>query len=232
MNNSFLKVFACLTMLIDHIGAVFFPEYIIFRIIGRLAFPIFAFFIVEGYYKTSNMVKYVGRLFIFALISQFPFMFAFDVNFSNLNIFFTLAVGLVVLNIIDRNFNKNSTLNLIVKVALVMILLIAVENEYYTTDYGMYGVAVIVTFKAFRENFKKLTLILLIINILYVLPIMKYLLLADGSINLRVLLQSFSLFSLIFIYKYNGEKGRRLKWFFYSFYPVHLGIIAIIKYLL
>ncbi|MFN2363319.1 MAG: TraX family protein, partial [Halarsenatibacteraceae bacterium] len=80
MSSFQIKMVAITTMLIDHIGSIIFPEYIILRVIGRLAFPLFAFLITEGYRHTSNINRYLVRLSIFALISQYPFWLAFGFN--------------------------------------------------------------------------------------------------------------------------------------------------------
>jgi len=64
MNSFSLKLLACITMLIDHIGAIFFPDIMFIRIIGRVAFPIYAFLITEGYSRTKNLKRYMSRLFM------------------------------------------------------------------------------------------------------------------------------------------------------------------------
>ena len=69
-----LKIIAIITMIIDHLGYAIFGEFSFFNYIGRIAFPIFAFQISEGYIHTKNLKKYFLRLFLFAIISQIPFM--------------------------------------------------------------------------------------------------------------------------------------------------------------
>jgi hypothetical protein len=98
MNSAQLKILACLCMLIDHIGAVLYPDMRILRIIGRLAFPIFVFLIAEGYRRTKDLSDYMGRLMVFALISQLAFNAAFlgsatKPDSLNLNVLFTLIMG-------------------------------------------------------------------------------------------------------------------------------------------
>ena len=91
-----LKWIAIITMTVDHVGAVIYPDYTFLRWIGRLSFPLFAYLLVLGIRNTSNIKKYFIRLFIFALISQIPFFLAIEVGpFDHLNIFFTLSSGLI-----------------------------------------------------------------------------------------------------------------------------------------
>ena len=95
MSSFKLKLVAITTMLIDHIGVIIFPNILWLRLLGRLAFPLFAFFITEGFRKTSDVKKYLQRLFILALVSQLPYWTAFGID-AGLNIFFTLTLGLLV----------------------------------------------------------------------------------------------------------------------------------------
>src|SRR5258705_144389 len=105
MNAFQIKVIAIVAMIIDHMGLFFFPQYFIFRIIGRLAFPLFAWLIANGAYHTHNIGKYLQRLYLFALISQIPFLFAnrlIDPHFSDLNVLCTLFFGLLAIAFIRR----------------------------------------------------------------------------------------------------------------------------------
>lgn len=223
MNNFTLKVLACILMLIDHVGAVFFPKILLLRIIGRLSFPIFSFLLVEGYVRTSNFTKYATRLFLFALISHYPFMLAFKIN--SYNIFFTLTAGLIALYVLDYKFNDNDTKNNFMKFITIIAICIFVQSIH--TDYGYYGVLMIIIFKVFREKgFAKLLGALILLNIMYIAPMYKYIFYPNGF---RVFLQSTSLLALGFMYFYNGKQGRKLKYLFYAFYPVHLTILYLIK---
>ena len=94
MNGQSLKLIAMLTMVIDHIGLALFPNEMIWRYIGRIAFPIFAFLIVEGFVHTSDFKKYIGRILVFAIISEIPFnlLVSGDVfDYTHQNVFFTFA---------------------------------------------------------------------------------------------------------------------------------------------
>ncbi len=107
--NDILKLIAIITMLIDHIGYIFFPKYSIFRTIGRIAFPIFAYLIAVGYKHTSSLSKYSLRLFCFALLSYLPFVyFNTDVepNFISFNVMFLLLMGLWGIKIWDVSISS------------------------------------------------------------------------------------------------------------------------------
>lgn len=107
ISGYWLKVIAVISMLIDHTSAVILEQIpglenpaFLMRIIGRLAFPIYCFLLVEGFYHTRSRAKYAGRLFLFALISEVPFDLAFSRrmwDFSSNNVFFTLLFGLLVI---------------------------------------------------------------------------------------------------------------------------------------
>lgn len=107
MSAFVLKLIACVTMFIDHIGYAIFNGSSWFNYIGRLAFPIFAFQISEGYIHTRSIKKYLLRLFLFALVSQIPFMLFHSIISEGfyLNVIFTLLFGLISIVIYDK-YNK------------------------------------------------------------------------------------------------------------------------------
>ncbi len=141
MSSFQLKIIAITTMLIDHIGYVIFPDLIILRIIGRLAFPLFAFLITEGYCHTSNFNKYLARLAILAIISQYPFWLAFGFD-SGLNIFVTLALGLIAIALSDR-FGS-----------IIPVVLLASLADIIGADYRFFGVFLIYFIHHFRYDYK------------------------------------------------------------------------------
>lgn len=215
MNVFILKIIALLTMFIDHYGAIFQNDIMIYRVIGRIAFPIYCFLLVEGYIHTSNVKKYATRLFIFALISEIPFDLAFynNIGLKHQNIFFTLFIGLAAIYFIDNkenkyNFNKSAV---IIAACLLAIVL--------STDYDAMGIIYILFLFFTRNNdkvkrFKTIFLVMFIVNL-------------TSSV-----LQQFSLLALIPIYFYNGEAGPKNKVvqiLFYAAYPLHLLIYYFIK---
>ena len=214
-----LKMIAIITMLIDHIGAVMIPSnttaYLIFRSIGRLAFPIFAFLIVEGFYHTRDVKKYLARLGIFALVSELPFDLAFYGNFymGHQNIFFTLFLGLlliVLMKEVESKFSKKEVLlNLINSILIISFCVIAFFLE---VDYNFLGVLLIVAFYLFRGH-----KILLVLSMLIIFGAIL------GGISVLATL------SMAFIAIYNGKKGKSMKYFFYTFYPAHLLILFLIS---
>lgn len=209
MTSFQLKLIAITTMLIDHIGAVLFPEIIIFRIIGRLAFPLFAFLLTEGYRHTSNLKTYLTRLAVFALISQYPFWQAFGYD-AGLNIFFTLITGLLAIYLVEHYQN------------ILPVFILGLMADLINLDYGMFGIILIFLIYYYRNEFKRLTIYLILLYSLFYIP---------GGLQadyeaVHYYIQFFALISLIFIKLYNGREGLKLKYFFYVFYPAHLLIIS------
>ena len=218
------------------------PEVIVLRMIGRLSFPIFAYLIAMGYSKTNSVSKYFCRLLIFGVVSQLPFSLAFNKQVSvhslfdfikffigspipHLNVFFTLAIGLLAIRIWDNGDSKTFK--------IMSVLALGISAEAFYTDYGIYGVAMILTFYVFRENKIKTILSQVIVYMLFnASQILLYMYEFKGSsINLVWFMQVLSLIALIFIFKYDGKKGKDLRYIFYAFYPVHLLVIGLIKIL-
>jgi hypothetical protein len=205
-------------MTIDHIGAVLYPEFTLLRIIGRLAFPIFSYLLVLGVESTRNVRNYFIRLFLFALISQIPFSLALGnrlINFQEyrLNIFFTLAFGLVILH----------------KPILMVIPFIA--SLVLNMDFGIYGF-VMITFTGYlKENQKYGLLSLIILGGISILlwEIQIYALFALPLI----LLHMNGYFPKGRTQKEGEEEKIRYpawrKYFFYAYYPLHLTVLYFIK---
>ena len=215
MSSFVLKIIAIITMFIDHIGYAIFGKLSYFNYIGRIAFPIFAFQISEGYTHTKNLKKYFLRLFIFALISQIPFML-FSKLLSNkfsLNIFFTLLLGLTSIYLYDKSKNKF--------IGIISAILIGILANLTHCDYGFYGVAIIFLFYFFKNDVIKSSIaFILATTIKYLIPIIKY-----GFYDVYLYLLICTLLPIIFISLYNGKKGKDTKYLLYLFYPIHLLLI-------
>ena len=205
-----LKIIAIITMFLDHyyriIGG---PEWL--SVLGRLAFPIFAFSISEGYSHTKNVNKYLMRLLNFAIIIQLPNFLGFQEY--PLNIFFTLALGLFCLEILDNN-----KINIVVRYIIVLYLCFFAEKT--GLDYGAYGVILIILFNKLRNNKLYIFIAFLALNLV---------ILKIGNLSE---MQIYSIFSLIPIFLYNGKKGYGMKYFFYLFYPLHFIFLYFLNELL
>lgn len=241
---SILKWIAVLTMLIDHIGAStlryllhgakegsLYQVYDIFRNIGRIAFPIYIFLLIEGITHTRSKAKYLLRLGLFALLSEVPFDLAFfrePLHWDAQNVFFTLFIGMAVicaiesfekeLNTLQKGAGKHLSplvfrISRFILTTLLITLGCCVAYLLYT-DYSFVGVLAICVAYLCRRN-----------------PML------SASLACLVLLLSssrefFALGCLIPISLYNGKRGRQLKYFFYAFYPVHLFLLWCIYLLL
>ncbi|MFI3200805.1 MAG: TraX family protein [Eubacteriales bacterium] len=197
--------------------------YYTMRCIGRLAFPIFAFLIVEGVFHTRKPFRYLGRLAIFALISDVPFDLAFRGTFYTTryqNVLFTLLIGAVTIMCMEQLRKKSSLPILIKGMGLVGFLLMGSSlAELWNTDYGMYGILTIVVIYFLRGK-----------------PILQGI--AGASVLYSMTrIQIYSYPVVFLLERYNGNRGRQNQYFFYLFYPLHIlvfyGILqGIMKYLL
>ena len=228
-----LKWIALITMFIDHIGAGIFEKSPVFmsdhyqidyafRSIGRLAFPIFCFLIVEGYDHTRSRFKYARNLLIFALISEIPFDLLFKekcIDMGYQNVYFTLFIGLVT--IIGMGYIEQKNL----KASLLLELFAAAFGAFIAylmkTDYGEWGVVLIAVIFVTRRN--RLAQCLLTVMFMITSPF---------YMNIAMI-ESLGALSFILVGMYNGErKGTINKYVFYSLYPAHILLYCGIRYLL
>ncbi len=210
LNTFSLKWIAIISMLIDHIGAVLFPWCEWLRIIGRLAFPIFAYLLVEGFFYTKDIKKYLIRLGIFALISEIPFDLAFFGSvfaFGHQNVFFELLVGMLMLYFMVKSPGK-------MQQAVIMIVAMLV-SDWLCMDYGSWGILMILAFYLCRDK-KALKIALIVL-----LNIMMW---QSGYLT-----QQFAGFAMIPIAFHNRQLGPKMKMFFYAFYPAHLLVLFLIS---
>ena len=205
-----LKMIALASMLTDHFAHVFGGRLVelalvpVMRAVGRLAFPIFVYFIGEGFRRTGDVKKYLTRLGVFALISEIPFDLAINnawLEFSSQNIFFTLFLGLLAAYIYSRG---NS--------AILLLPLPFVLGHIVQADYGVIGVALV--FLCSVVESRRLRLGILLIGGIAVY--------SQQSAIFAVMLIIGHTLALVLLSLYNGVQGPRLKWLFYTFYPLHL----------
>ena len=195
-------------MLIDHVGALFFPEVSIFRIVGRIAFPIFCYTLVEGFFHTKNVKGYLIRLGMFAILSEIPYDLAFSnkvIDIEGQNIFFTLFFGVLMMWLVSE------TSSYVVKSIIAIALLIICRG--LQVDYANMGILIIFAFYIFRGNKVKQLLSAGLVMLL----------LSRG-------LQLFALSAFIPIWFYNYKRGPKMKLFFYLFYPLHLILLYLLTF--
>lgn len=248
ITGSTIKIIAIVSMLIDHIGAgilgrlvmtsgymnaalsgdlntmmqwmtehgVLFYTYSAMRMIGRLGFPIFCFLLVEGFQRTHDVKKYALRLGLFALISEIPFDLCFNgrvLEFGYQNVFFTLFLGLLTMIAFDwiakKEWAAGAGLNKVVKVVFSAAALAVGAGiaQFLKTDYAATGVVCIMVLYVFRKR--------------------KPLQIAAGCV--AFLWEVTAPLAFIPIGFYNGERGLKMKYFFYAFYPVHLLLIWLVS---
>ncbi len=233
INSNALKILAMAFMLLDHLWATIIPDNQWMTCVGRLAFPIFAFMISEGYVHTSDFKKYTKRLLIFGLISEIPFNLMSTGSFIypfHQNVMFTLALGLLSIREIDRfkqNAGVKSGLFCLLKVALFLLI-----GTVGFVDYGAMGILVIIAFYIFRDIKFGWALQLAALIMLFIVTFKGQgfdLTLAGHGFFFPI--QGFGVLAMIPIGLYNGKKGANskiLKHAFYWFYPVHMAVIYLV----
>lgn len=253
-----LKMVAIFTMLIDHLtaGGVIFSgssiQYMIGRGIGRIAFPLFCFMLVEGYYYSKNKMNYLARLLALAFLSEVPFDMVFSGNYYNMgyqNVFFTLSIGLgaiMILGEIDKrlvekikkdssDFNKRFFKFLNIILQLTVLVFMTTVAELLKTDYSANGVLLIVMiyfFEKFHAMFPDSVSrygVQKVKNMLAAFGIFLWFFFYDmkgGGVN-----EMFGFPVVLLVYFYNGKRGDYVipQWAFYAFYPLHLLVVVIFR---
>lgn len=223
-----LKVIAAAAMLLDHVGVVFLEApleaagysllanmlagtplfgqavaYTVLRLIGRIAFPIYAFMIAEGMRHTRNKRRYQTRLLIGALVSEIPFdlaMHGMPFDWSGQNVFWTLLLGALAIDGFTREWNREWLRYLWPVVAAALAQLMA-------ADYGAYGILVICLFHVAGGDRQRRAALLVV----------------------PLAFQATAPLALLPIHVYNGGKGPSTRWPFYAFYPAHLLALFLIR---
>lgn len=242
ISGSTLKMIAIITMLIDHIGAVVLGAKLLetgvdrqgalyftywgMRLVGRIAFPIFCFLLVEGFMHTRSRLKYGRNLLLFALVSEIPFNLAISWSLGDTqltygvlypgyqNVFFTLLIGLLCMCGYDAAERLAKGYQRICADMAILVLGMLLADVMHT-DYSSTGVLAITLMYAFREK-----------------PVKRML---AGCIALTAMniSECTSFIALFPAKKYNGKRGLTMKYIFYAFYPVHLFLLYLLsRYLL
>ena len=221
VNQEMLKLIACVTMLLDHLGAVFFwPQHWWLRAVGRIAFPIFCYLLAEGIHHTRNPKKYALRLLAGAVLSELPFdlLFFGQFTWAHQSVMVTLLLAFLY-GMVQKKLD-GAGLKLLMAVPFMALA------DLLHTDYGSWGVAMVALFVLTRESrYANVYQLLGMIAINYMI----------GGVNvpvgfLVVPIQILALGALIPIGLYSGKKATKnpwVQWAFYLFYPVHLALLLI-----
>ena len=227
LDGGVLKGIAAALMLTDHVGAILLPEVPVLRCVGRLAFPIFAFFIAEGYAHTRDFGRYFRRLAILAVVSEIPFNLENGAVFdpARQNVLWTFCLALLTLRGLEalgreRGFGRWAGCGLVLAAGFA-------AGELLRTDYGGWGVVTVALLYLCRDGkYAKLWLLLAMAAVNG---------LGMGSLTMPVFggempIQIFAVAALPVIWLYNGQAGPKgLRRAFYVFYPAHLLVLEGIR---
>ena len=257
-----LKIIAIISMLIDHTTVAlyyFIPTemdyiYDIGRGIGRIAFPLFCFMLVEGYYHTRNKWRYLGSLILLAFISELPFDSLFSGNglqleYNSQNVFFTLAMGLFMVILLDatnkrmkaiiekqeKGVNRFEAVATNVIIQLLIIQLMYMHMSYIKSDYDSFGLDLILYIYYFEkipgllkkvdEKFEGDKVKFIFAGLAVLFWFIEFDFARGGIV------ESPGLPAVVLIMLYNGKRGdyKIPKYVFYFFYPVHLMVLYFIR---
>lgn len=228
-----LHILAMVFMLCDHLWAKVIPGNDWLTCVGRMAFPLFAFMVAEGYFRTKNVWRYLQRHFLLAIISEIPFnlMYTSTVLYPfHQNVVWTLIFGLLLIHFIETVRQKGK-IWLTVPAVVFSCAFGWLIGHIVMSDYYGAGVLTVIVFYLFHRKkwwcLMGQVLCLWYINV-EMLGGLYYPVQMFGT-TVNIVQQSFALLALVFIWLYNGEKGYSKSWFgkfCYAFYPVHMLIIA------
>ena len=223
LSGNQLKILALLCMTLDHIGLILLPQYTFLRVIGRLAFPIFAWMIAEGCRYTRSMRKYLAAIAVVGILYQLEFWLLIRSLKMNIMLTFALSAGLCwLLRTAREKGSKLLTVLVLMYLVAVYVLtdiLPLFVPRGYGIDYGFYGVLLPVAIYFAREK--------------------KWQLLVSGLLLILLTLWSgwavqwASLLALPLLAMYSGRRGKgKLKWLFYVYYPAHLTVLWALLFLI
>lgn len=229
LNGNVIKILAAVFMVIDHFGLIFYPSVMIYRYIGRLSMPLFAFMIAEGTRHTKNKLKYLLMVFGLGLICQIAYAI-YEPN----NIYFSILITFTfsILTIYALTFMKKCLFEKdkkwYLKVISIFLFIFAVAFTYifcyyFTVDYGFWGCMLPVFASLFDFNKVNLESVkkydkLILRALTFAVGVVVFVL-ASGTVEFF----SYALLTIPIILLYNGNRGKyKMKYFFYIFYPLHL----------
>lgn len=227
LSGNMLKLIAALSMVADHVGLMFFPEVPLLRLIGRLAFPIFAFMIAEGCRYTRNRLRYFLQIFLLAAACQVVYFLVDGSLYMSILVTFSCSIALVfALQQAKRSEGSGKLLWCLVFIGGVEAVYLL--NRVLEIDYGFWGCMVPVFASVFQERGKPR-------RKLDTIPV-HVAMTALGLLILGLDLggnQLWALAAVPLLLLYSGKRGKlSMKYFFYIFYPLHLGLLQLIDWLL
>ena len=221
LTNNQLKIIAMVAMLLDHVGKVLLPQYQILQIIGRLAFPIFAYMIAEGCYYTKNKIRYFLSIFLLGVGCQTVYLIAEKSFYQNILITFSLSI-ILIFSLENYKKTKEKRIRILMLFTVITVLLITVMlpviliDQGFIIDYGICGVLLPVVIFYSPEKSRKLLFSVLVLIVL--------------TLDLGGGMQWFSLLAIPLLALYNQKRGKyNIKPLFYIFYPAHLVVIYLIS---
>lgn len=221
-----LKIVAIVGMTLNHAAYIFYP-YLPFEAqcamlaVGGVTFPVMAFLLVEGYRYTSNIRKYAGRLFVFALVSEVPYWLFLS---HEGNVLFTLLLGLAALYLYDHMEQR----------AVFWLVFAAIVAASALCDWGVLGVIMILMIRAVHDRRQRVVYPVLVPVASMGLPRLSALMSTLDLVHLPFMLYAFvgCTAAIPLLLSYNGRRGRPLKYFFYAYYPAHILVLGLAKGLL
>lgn len=226
LSQSTLKIIAVVSMLLDHIGFFLFPKISLFRMLGRLAFPIFAFFIMEGARYTSSRPKYLLRMIFFGVLCQTLAFILFPTQ--PLNIFITFSLSIIIIYLFDwlkgSKTEKDKLASMLVSV--IVLILVFILTRLIEIEYGFGGVMLAPLASIPRTKADNP----LDIPYRVLLTIPSFLVM---SFDYIAIYQPLSFLVIPLLLFYSGKRGNySLKYLFYLFYPTHIVILYLIRILI
>ncbi len=229
LTNNQLKIIAMISMTLDHVGLVIFPNQMIFRILGRFAFPIYAYMIAEGCRHTRNRAKYLLQIGVLAIICQLVYLLFLNSYYQSILVTFSFSIMLIFA--IDNLMKKKDWISWLIAFSVIgaLVFLCVILPEFigfhdYAVDYTYIGVLIPVFIyyapkKWIKLGIMAIGLVLLAFKITSMIPTASW--------------QWYALLCLPLIALYNGERGKyKMKYMFYIFYPAHLVVIYGIQMLI